>query len=191
MSYVWHFVDDTFIPWRMSHLWTIHCEMTHSYMWHDPCIHVIWPIHTCDMTHSPVNDPSRIYASFFVSRYPLHLCVYIYVNMSIYIQMYTHIYTYTVAYYAHMYTHIYIVHISIRVCIYTHIYIYIYIYICISCVECVNWLRYTYEWVTSHVCRSCSEHTNTSYCRHEYVVLTYGYIYIQQSYWRQHTWPQF
>ena len=28
------------------------CDMTHSCVWHDSCIHVAWPIHMCDMTHS-------------------------------------------------------------------------------------------------------------------------------------------
>jgi len=45
-SYVWH---DSFI----CVIWHIHmCDMTHSYVWHDSFICVTWPIHMCDMTHS-------------------------------------------------------------------------------------------------------------------------------------------
>jgi len=45
-SYVWH---DSFI----CMIWLIHmCDTTHSYAWHDSFICVTWPIHTCEMTQS-------------------------------------------------------------------------------------------------------------------------------------------
>ena len=39
--YVWHVVMSA-------------CDITQSYIWHDPLICVTWTIHVCDMTHSYV-----------------------------------------------------------------------------------------------------------------------------------------
>jgi len=36
------------------------CDMTHSHVWHDACICVTWPTHTCAMTHSYVGHDSFI-----------------------------------------------------------------------------------------------------------------------------------
>jgi len=61
-SYVWH---DPFI----CVTWLIHmCDMTHSHVWHDPFIWVTWLIHMCDMTHSYAwHDP------FICVTWPIHM----------------------------------------------------------------------------------------------------------------------
>ena len=51
--------------WVMSHrrhfsMCDDECDMTHSCVWHDSFIRVIWLIHVCDMTHSCVWHDSSV-----------------------------------------------------------------------------------------------------------------------------------
>jgi len=62
--------------------WPFHmCDMTHSYVWHDPFICVTWLIHMCDMTHSYVWHDSFICVtcSFIWVTWLIHMCDMIHV----------------------------------------------------------------------------------------------------------------
>jgi len=62
-SYVWH--DPLICVTRPTHM----CDMTHSYVWHDPFICVTRPVHMCDTTHSYVwHDP------LICVTWPTHMC---------------------------------------------------------------------------------------------------------------------
>ena len=57
--------------------WTIHtCDMTHSYVSHDPFMCVWWPIHMCDTTHSYL-----WHVSFICVIWPFHMCDMTYSNV--------------------------------------------------------------------------------------------------------------
>jgi len=72
-SYVWH---DPFI----CVIWLIHvCDMTHSYVWRASFIRVTWLIHVYDMTHSYVWHDWFVYVymwhdSFICVTWLIHMC---------------------------------------------------------------------------------------------------------------------
>jgi len=68
-SYVWH---EAFIcvMWLRYKLRSLHkCDVTHSCMWRDSFICVTWPLHMCDVTHLYMWRDSLICVTW-----PVHMC---------------------------------------------------------------------------------------------------------------------
>ena len=76
-KYVWHGAARALVCMYIFYMWHASCEVTHSYVWHDPFMCVAWLMHVCDVTHSYVwhDTPSYVWHdSFICVTWTIHVC---------------------------------------------------------------------------------------------------------------------